>query len=56
MQIYKGDYLHALQKIKQDYQASRRINIIKNHRNGINPSPLRQQLIVIAREKAVEYE
>ena len=56
MRIYEDDYLHALQRIKQSYQASRRINIIKNHRDSINPPPLRQQLIIIAREKAVEYE
>jgi len=56
MQIYEDNYLHALQRIKQSYQTSRRIDIIKNHRDSINPHPLRQQLIAIAREKAAEYE
>ena len=53
---YEENYLHALQRIKQGYQASRRINIIKNHRDSINPPPLRQQLIEIASEKGIEYE
>jgi len=56
MRIYEGDYLQALQRIKQGYQASRRINIIKSHIDSINPPLLRQQLIEIAREKAVKYE
>ena len=56
MRIYEDDYERALQRIKQGYQASRRINIIKNHKDSINPPPLRQQLIEIAREKGVECE
>ena len=56
MRTSEDDYLDALQRFKQGYQASRRINIIKNHKDSINPPPLRQQLIEIAREKGVEYE
>jgi len=56
MQIHDVDYLQALQRIKQSYQASPRMNTIRNGRERINRPLLQQELITIARRKAVEYE
>jgi hypothetical protein len=56
MQADEDNYLKALLRIKQSYQASRRIDILKNHRDSLYPPPLRQQLIEITRKKGVKYE
>ena len=56
MHTSEDDYLYELKRWKQGYQAWRRIDISKNHRDSVYPPPLRQQLIEIARKKGVEYE